>query len=121
MSFADPQSITIVGGAASLARIGSATNSGLFQSSDGNNRLTISHQYSSTRVRRLVRLDLSKTATDPYNSTLNTKFTMASYLVIDVPSVGYTTADEVTNTSGLLSWLTASTNAKLTQLMGGEN
>jgi len=120
MSFADPQSVTIVGGASSLPRISSAENKGAFQSADGLNRLSISHAYG-TRVRRTARLDLSKVAADPFESTVNQRYSMSCYLVVDVPPVGYTTADIVTNSAGLLTWLTATTNAKLTQLMGGEN
>jgi ethanolamine transporter EutH len=72
------------------------------------------------RTRRTARLDLRKIAVDPFSSSLNAQYSMSAYVVIDVPTVGYTLADEVTNTAGLLTWLTASTNAKLTQLMGGE-
>lgn len=121
MSFADPQSVTIVGGATSLARIGSGINQGSFQSSDGYNRLSVSHQYRTERVRRTVRLDLSKVAANPFDSSINAKYSMSIVVGIDVPVVGYTIADEVTNSAGLFTWLTASTNAKLTQLMGGEN
>lgn len=120
MSFADPQSVTIVGGATSLPRIGSSENRGMFQSADGLNRLTVSSAYGN-RIRRTARLDLSKVAADPFESTINNKYSMSAYIVVDLPTVGYTTADVVTNTAGLLTWLTASTNAKLTQLLGGEN
>lgn len=120
MSFADPQSVTIVGGAVSLPRVSSGTNVGAFASSDGLTRLSVGSQYGN-RTRRTARLDLSKVAANPFDSTLNAKYAMSAFLVIDVPTVGYTLADEVTNTAGLLTWLTATTNAKLTQLMGGEN
>jgi hypothetical protein len=119
MAFADPQSITVVGGAVSLPRVSSGVNQGIFRSADNNTVLTVADSYGK-RTRRTARLDLFKIATDPYSSTLNTRFSMSAYVVIDVPTVGYTLADEVTNTAGILTWLTASTNAKLTQLMGGE-
>jgi hypothetical protein len=120
MSFADPQSVTIVGGAVSLPRIGATQNAGTFQSADGMNRLSVSSSYGN-RTRRIARLDLSKVAANPFDSSVNAKYSMSAYLVVDVPQVGYTTADEVTNAAGLLTWLSATTNAKLTQLMGGEN
>jgi len=120
MSFADPQSVTIVGGAVSLPRISSGENKGAFQDAAGLNRLSVSHSYGN-RIRRIARLDLAKVAADPFESTVNNRYSMSAYLVVDVPSVGYTTADIVTNTAGLLTFLTATTNAKLTQLMGGEN
>jgi len=120
MSFADPQSVTIVGGAVSLPRISAGENRGAFQSADGLTRLSVAHAYGQ-RTRRTIRLDLSKVAADPFESTINNKYSMSAYLVVDVPTVGYTTADIVTNSAGLLTFLTATTNAKLTQLMGGEN
>lgn len=121
MSFADPQSITIVGGATSFPRIGSGLNVGSFQSADGYNRLTVQDIYRPQRTRRSARLDLAKVSANPFDSSVNAKYSMSVLVSIDVPVVGYTVADEVTNSAGLLSWLTASTNAKLTQLMGGEN
>jgi len=121
MSFADPQSLTIVGGVTSFPRTSSGVNSGGFTSADGYNKLNVGSQYGPQRVRRTARLDLAKVAANPFDSSVNARYSMSAYLVVDVPLVGYTTADIVTNTSGLLTWLTASTNAKLTQLMGGEN
>jgi len=120
MSFADPQSVTVVGGAVSLPRISSGENKGTFQSADGLTRLSVSHAYGS-RIRRTARLDLSKIAADPFEATVNNKYSMSTYIVVDIPTVGYTTADIVTNAAGLLTYLTATTNARLTQLMGGEN
>lgn len=120
MAFADPQSVTIVGGATSFPRIGSGLNTGVFGTADGLNKLSVASTYGS-RTRRTARLDLSKVAADPFDSTVNAKYSMSAYIVVDVPTVGYVTADMVTNTAGLLAWLTASTNAKLTQLMGGES
>lgn len=120
MSFADPQSVTIVGGAASFPRTSSGLNTGSFTTADGYNKLTVASQYGS-RIRRTARLDLSKVAANPFDSSVNARYSMSAYVVLDVPTVGYTTADIVTNTAGLLTWLTATTNAKLTQLAGGEN
>ncbi len=120
MAFSDPQSVTVVGGAVSLPRVSSGVNQGIFRSSDSNTSLTVASSYGK-RTRRTARLDLRKIATDPFSSTLNAQYSMSAYVVIDVPTVGYTLADEVTNTAGLLGWLTATTNAKLTQLMGGES
>lgn len=121
MSFADPQSVTIVGGAVSLPRISSGENKGTFQSADGLTKLSVAHSYGSQRTRRTIRLDLSKIAADPFEATVNNRYSMSAYVVVDLPNVGYTTADVVTNSAGLLAYLTATTNARLTQLMGGEN
>lgn len=121
MAFSDPQSLTVVGGAVSLPRVGTTLNQGIFQSSDGNAKLTLSHSPGGSRTRHLARVDLRKIASDPFTSTLNAQYTMAAYLVVDVPNVGYSVADQVTNAAGLASWLTATTNARLTQFLGGES
>jgi hypothetical protein len=46
---------------------------------------------------------------------------MSAYLVIDVPKVGYTIAEQKQIVDALTAYLTASTGAKVTQLLGGEN
>lgn len=120
MAFADPQSVTVVGGAASLPRISSGVNTGTFQSADANTKLTLTHSYGK-RIRRTARLDLRKIAADPLSTAYNAQYSMSAYMVIDVPLLGYTTADEVTNVAGLCGWFTATTNANLTKLLGGEN
>jgi len=120
MAFGDPQSVTIVGGSVSLPRTASGENTGAFTSADGYTGLQVSSAYKA-RTRRTVRLNLAKVAADPFDGSINAKYSMSAYLVVDVPVVGYTIADQVTNVAGLCTWLTASTNAKLTQFMGGEN
>jgi hypothetical protein len=45
---------------------------------------------------------------------------MSAYLVIDVPPVGYTVAEAQAVVDGFLAYLTASSGAKVTQLLGGE-
>jgi hypothetical protein len=46
---------------------------------------------------------------------------MSAYLVIDVPLVGYTIAEQKQVVDGLTAYCTASTGARITQLLGGEN
>jgi len=121
MSFADPQSVTIVGGATSLPRTASGQNIGAFTSADALTKLSVASDYKPQRIRRTARLDLSKVAANPFDSSVNARYAMSAYLVVDVPVVGYALADQVTNVSGLLTWLNASSAAKLTQLLGGEN
>lgn len=120
MAFADPQSVTVVGGAVSLPRTSSGVNSGTFQSSDANTKLSVASTYGK-RTRRTARLDLRKIAADPLSTAYNAQYSMSAYIVIDVPTLGYTTADEVTNVAGLLTWMTATSNANLTKLLGGES
>lgn len=120
MSFTDPQSLTIAGVATSFPRIGSGVNTGSFRTADGLLNLAIAHAYGK-RTRRTVRFDHSKVAADPFNSAVNAKYSMSAYLVVDVPVVGYTVAQQADVVNALTLYLTASSNARTTQLLGGEN
>jgi hypothetical protein len=120
MAFADPQSVTISGTAISLPRTSFGTNSGGFQSADSLTKLSINHVVGS-RARRVIRLDNSKIAADPLAAGINVKAGMACYLVVDVPSTGYDTTQQKAVIDGFLAYLTASTSAKVAQLLGGES
>lgn len=120
MAFADPQSVTISGSANSLPRVSSGVNSGAFQKDDGSVKLTVSHAYGK-RTRRTIRLDHSKVAPDPLISAQNIKYSMSAYIVMDMPQTGYTVAEAKAIGDALTAYLTASTGARLTQLLGGEN
>lgn len=120
MAFADPQSVTINAVAVSLPRTSSDHNAGSFNDSTGLVRLTVSHQYGK-RTRRQIRLDHAKVAADPLLANTNAKYNMSVQLVIDTPQVGYTVAEAKQVGDALVAYLTASTGARLTQLLGGEN
>jgi hypothetical protein len=120
MAFADPQSVTINAVAQSLPRISSEKNAGIFQKDDTTVKLSISHTYGS-RNRRLMRLDHSKIAADPLVASTNVRLSMSAYLVVDVPATGYTVAEAKQVVDGLVAYLTASSGARVTQLLGGEN
>lgn len=120
MAFADPQSVTINAVANSLPRTSSGDNKGAFKKDDGLVGLSISHSYG-TRTRRVIRLDHKKVAADPLLSGVNNNYTMSTYLVVDVPPVGYTISEQKQIIDGLTAYLTASTGARVTQLLGGES
>jgi hypothetical protein len=46
---------------------------------------------------------------------------MSVSVVVDVPNFGYTVAEEKVIVDGLVAYLTASSGARVTQLLGGEN
>lgn len=119
MAFADPQSVTINAVANSLPRISSGVNTGSFQKDDATVKLGVSHQYG-TRVRRQLRLDHVKIAPDVFTSD-NVKYSMSAYLVVDVPITGYSLAEQKQIVDGLTAYLTATSGARVTQLLGGEN
>ncbi len=121
--FTDPQSVTPTGGSAiSMPRIPSGATSGQFVSADGLTALLLSHQVASGGVKRhLYRIDQSKLVSDPFTPA-NSRYAKAyAYVVIGQPTFGYTAAECVALTGGLLTGLTASTNAALTKLVGGES
>jgi hypothetical protein len=45
---------------------------------------------------------------------------MSVYLVIDIPTVGYTNAEQKYQVDALTAWLTASSGANVTKVLGGE-
>lgn len=120
MAFADPQSVTINAVAISMPRTSSAANAGTFTSNDGLVKESISHTYGK-RTRRVLRLDHSKIAADPLVTAQNQRYSMSAYLVVDIPTFGYSVAEAKQVVDGLVAYLTASTGARVTQLLGGEN
>lgn len=120
MAFADPQSVTINAVANSLPRVSSGVNTGSFRKDDGNVSLSVSHSYGK-RTRRQVRIDFAKIAADPLISAQNIKYSMSAYLVVDTPVTGFTVAEAKQVIDGFLAWMTASSGAKITQFLGGEN
>lgn len=120
MALADPQDIVINAITTSLPRTSTGPNSSVYTSNDGLIKETFSHQYGK-RNRHLMRVDHSKIAADPFQSTLNAKYSMATYLVVDVPPVGYTVAEAKLVVDGLIAELSASSGALITKLIGGES
>lgn len=120
MALSDPQSITINAVANSLPRISSGVNSGSFSKDDTTVKLDVSHQYGK-RTRRLVKLTHSKIAPDPLISSTNIKYSMSVNLVIDTPVTGYTVAEQKQIVDALSAWLSASSGANATKVLGGEN
>lgn len=120
MAFADPQSVTINAVANSLPRTSSGVNSGAFATNDGTVKLSVSHAVGK-RARRTVRIDHTKIAADPFVSGVNNKYSTSVYIVVDHPLVGYTAAEVKQIVDGLTAYLTASSGARVTQLLGGEN
>jgi hypothetical protein len=118
MAFADPQSVTISTVAQSLARV-SQDPQGVFLKDDGLVKLTIG-QTNGKRFRRLIRLDHSKIAADPLISSQNIKYSMGVYLVFDLPLTGYTVAEAKAVSDGFIAYLSASSGAVVTKLLGGE-
>lgn len=117
--YADPQSVTINAVANTLPRVSAGVNTGEFRKDDGNVALKVSHQYGK-RTRRQLRIDFSKIAPDPLISSTNIKYSMSAYLVVDTPVTGFSIAEQKQIVDALTAYLTATSGAKVTQLLGGE-
>ena len=118
--FSDPQSVTINAVANSLPRTSSGVNSGAFTKDDGLVALSISHSLGK-RNRRVVKLTHSKIAADPLLAGINVKASMSVHVVVDAPETGYTLAEAKQIVDGLTAYLTASSGANVTKLLGGES
>lgn len=120
MAFSDPQSVTISGTAISLPRVNVGNNGSEYLSSDGLVKLSASNSYGK-RTRRVLRLDHAKITADPYIPAQNAKVSMSNYIVFDVPVVGYTNAEALAVYAGFKAAFTATSDALITKLLGGES
>jgi hypothetical protein len=92
-----------------------------YTSNDGLIRLSVSHSYGK-RNRRLIRIDHAKMAPDAFRPSENVQVGMAVYTVFDLPSKGgYTPTEALAVFTGFNALLTASSNAVVTKLLGGES
>lgn len=119
MAFSDPQTVTINAVAQTLPRTSFQPNSGIFTKDDGTVRLSIANTYGK-RTRRQLRVDFSKIAADPLISAQNIRYSMSAYLVVDIPVTGFTVAEQKQVIDALTAYLSASSGARVTQLLGGE-
>lgn len=65
----------------------------VYQTANGLDVLTISHQLKSTRNRYSVRFDRKKVAADPFVDGNNRSLSWTAYAVFDAPSDGVTAAE----------------------------
>ena len=120
MAFTDPQSITISAVTTPLPRVSTGNGNSDYASSDGLIHLSASSAYG-RRTRRVLRIDHSKLTADPFIPTQNTKVSMSNYIVFDVPPAGYTNAEQLAVYNGFKTLFTASTDALIVKLLGGES
>jgi hypothetical protein len=120
MAFTDPQSVTISGTAISLPRVSTGAGTSTYSSADGLVSLTASSSYGK-RTRRVLRIDHSKLTADPFIPAQNTKVSMSNYIVFDVPVAGYTNTEALAVYAGFKAAFTATSDALITKLLGGES
>lgn len=84
-------------------------------------KVTASHQYG-RRNRRVLRCDYSDNAGSTLISGTTAPRSMSCYVVFDVPNAGqFTTANQLALFNGLKGTWSASTDALMTKLLGGES
>jgi len=123
MALSDPQSITIGGTTSPLPRTFSEGSESAYTSGDGLWKLSVNHNLvKQGRVRHLLRFDHSKIAANPLEAGENVRVNAAVYTVFDVPPAGFYSAAEIFAIwAGYKGLLTASSDAIVTKVLGGES
>ncbi len=123
MALADPQKFKEVSGSEVTApRVSSGDFKSIYETSDGLNKLTVSCQETSgSRLRHLVRIDVSKLATNPFEETKKQNISMSVYLIVDRPEAGFTVAEAKKLVEGLVGLLSASTYSLTEKVLGRES
>jgi hypothetical protein len=116
----DPQAYTINGVGVSAPAISRDSNASTYQSSDGLNKLTVSHQYGK-RKRTLIRFDQTKTAPDPLISSTNIVYSQSVQIVVDRPLAGFTVAEQNYLLQAVSGYLAQSSGNVAAKILGGEN
>jgi len=120
MSFTDPLSIVIGGVTSPLPRTSVGDDESEYTSSDGLIHLSARHDYGK-RTRRSLRVDTSKMTADPFRPSENVKVSMSTYMVFDIPPAGFTAADQLAVYTGFKTLYSATSDAMIVKLLGGES
>lgn len=112
-----PQTVTINGVASTCNKIEDSKNASVYATDDGNVKLTVSHQESKSRFRRMARIDKRVIAADPLTA-VNAYQKLAAYVVIDEPLNGFSDADIAFVVEALKTWLT---NANQLAMLAGRH
>lgn len=117
MSFTDPQTVTIDAVAYPMPRVSSEQTKSLYSTATEDLKMTVSHQESKGRTRRMVRLDKRVVAADPLTA-VNVYQTVGVYLVVDHPEYGFTIDNIDDIVQGFKTWLST---ANVTKVLGSEH
>lgn len=114
----NPVTITLASASTALVRVEAGESSAHYRSADEVYDFHVKHQYAKRR-RREIRLDHNKIAADPLTSE-NQRYSASVFLVIDEPLSGYTDAELKTLATDLMTYLTATSGAKLAEVLTGD-
>ncbi len=129
--FTDPLSLTpgaaFDAGAVSLPRVSQQGSVSVYQAgpltvaAGSLLRVTASHQYGK-RTRRVLRCDYSDNAGSTLITGTTTPRSMSCYVVFDVPSAGqFSATDQLSLFNGLKGTWSATTDALMKKVLGGES
>jgi len=123
MALTDPQTITINAVPGSMPRVFSEGSESSYMTSDGLWKLSLNHNLvKQGRTRHLLRFDHAKIAANPLVTSQNERVTMAIYMVVEVPPPGwYSLTEQQQVYTGFKGLMTASSDAIVTKLLGGES
>lgn len=118
----EPITLTVNAVAKNLPAVSREPEASVYRSEDGVEanlfrQVKVSHQHTSQRHRRLVRLDLTRIAADPLTSD-NMNVSASVYLVIDEPLSGWTDTELDYEVQALFGFLSTSNVGKI---LGGES
>jgi hypothetical protein len=116
--FTDPSTVTVNSVAKTLPRVSVGDRKATYESSADGLTLSITH-VNGKRNRHTVRLDITKTAADPLLDGVSRQYSMSAYMVVDVPVIGFTLAEQKLNAKALLDFMAASTNTE--KVLAGES
>lgn len=116
--FTDPQTVTVNAVAQTLAAISREPMKSLYREDVAEYELVISHQETSKRNRRVVRVNRTLVSADPFIPAQNVENTVSYYLVIDAPIAGFTMTQMKDDVLGLTGWLSS---ANVLKVLGGES
>jgi len=69
----------------------------------------------------MLKLSQKKTSADPLLPSTNVQLLQSVWIVTDTPVQGFTVAESKALVDALTAYLTTSTGARVTQLLGGES
>lgn len=113
----DPQTLTINGVANTCAKISTSETKSVYQTADESVKMTVSHQESKDRTRRMIRVDQRVVAADPLTA-VNEYANLAVYVVVDQPEFGFSIAQIDYVVQALKTWLATAT---VTKVLGAEH
>lgn len=117
MAFADPQTLTVNSIAKTLNKVSSEGSRTVYATDDEIYKMTISHQESKNRTRRMVRVDQRVVAADPLTS-VNEYKTLGFYFVIDEPEFGFTDTEIDYVVQALKVW---ASSANVLKVLGNQH